>query len=97
MLGVTREDTLQLSNGTVLHAIPELEKYWAFNVKTGDQYDLNESAYFLLTLFSEPMTVFKALLSFANKYELADRQVDEDCLPLLTQYLNDGIFERSLK
>jgi hypothetical protein len=94
MLDVTREDTLQLSNAIAFHAIPELEKYWAFNVETGDQYDLNESAYFLLSLFSEPTVVLKALIDFSNIYELSINEVDEDCLPILSQYLNEGLFER---
>jgi len=94
MLGVTRNDILQLSKGIVLHAISELEKCWAFNVETGDQYDLNSSAYFLLTRFVEPTSVNAALRDFTKTYELSDQEAAKDCLPLLSQYLEDGLFER---
>lgn len=86
MLAVDNESTLQLDDAIVLHAIPELDKYWAFNIESGDQYTLNDSAFYLLTQFRDLTKVSAALANFAANFAINVETAAEDGLPLLNDY-----------
>lgn len=86
MLGVGMEMVLQLDDSVVLHAIPELEKYWAFNIENGDQYSLNDSAFYLLLLFRYPKKVSEGVAEFAANFEIDIDTAEKDCIPLLNEY-----------
>lgn len=94
MLEVNQDDVLELSEDVVLHAIPELGKFWAFRVEDGDQYELNETAHFLLSLFREPTDISAAIAAFANRFDQDVVTSEQDCIPLLGQYLEEGLFQR---
>lgn len=93
MLAVTKDSTLQLDDAIVLHAIPELEKYWAFNIESGDQYTLNDSAFYLLSLFRDPKKVTTALADFSGHYDIDVATAEEDGLPLLNDYKSQKFFK----
>lgn len=86
MLVIDKESNLQLDESIVLHSIPELDKYWAFNIESGDQYTLNHSAFYLLALFRNTNNVKTALIEFAEFFGVNSDIADEDCLPLLRDY-----------
>ncbi len=86
MLVIVKESNLQLDDSIVLHCIPELDKYWAFNIESGDQYTLNHSAFYLLSLFKDIKTVRTALIEFADYFGVNSNVAAEDCLPLLIEY-----------
>lgn len=93
MLAVNIDTVLQLSDAIVLHAIPELDKYWAFNIEIGDQYTLNDSAFFLLSQFREQKEVRSVLAEFAAHYDVNLETAEEDSLPLLNDYYNRKFFK----
>lgn len=97
MLEVSLHEVLRLEEGIVLHAIPELQKYWAFHVESGDQYELNESAYVLLAQFHEPRLVASGLQSFCERFNVDMHTAETDCVPLLGQYLVAGVFTKEAK
>jgi len=94
VLEVKQGDILELSEDVVLHAIPELDKFWAFRVEAGDQYELNETAYFLLSQFREPLNIGAAIAAFAARFDKDMGSCENDCIPLLGQYLEEGLFQR---
>ena len=94
MLDLTREDILVLTEDAAIHAIPELDKYWAFNMQTGDQYTLNETAHFILSHFGEPTSVGKVLAHFMAEFDVLPRTGEKDFLEILAEYLNEGILTR---
>ncbi len=94
MLDLTREDILVLTEDAAIHAIPELDKYWAFNMQTGDQYTLNETAHFVLSHFGEPTPVGKVLVHFMAEFDVLPRTGEKDFLEILAEYLNEGILTR---
>jgi hypothetical protein len=93
MLEVKKGDILELNDDVVIHGIPELEKFWAFNLKTGDQYSLSESAYFLLTGFDEPGSIETAADRMANEYNISNEIAEQDCLDIISQYLDEGLLK----
>ena len=94
MLDLTREDVLVLAEDAAIHAIPELDKYWAFNKQTGDQYTLNETAYFVLSHFGEPTSVGKVLDHFMAEFDVLPRTGEKDFLEILSKYLHEEILTR---
>ncbi len=94
MLDLTREDILVLTVDAAIHAITELDKYWAFNVQTGDQYTLNETAHFVLSHFGEPTSVGTVLDHFMAEFDVLPRTGEKDVLEILSKYLNEGILTR---
>lgn len=93
MLALNMDTVLQLADEVVLHAIPELEKYWAFNIENGDQYTLNDTAFYLLTQFREGKTVGDAIAKLAANYDISLQTAEEDALPLLNDYCNIIFFK----
>lgn len=97
MLEVKRDDVIQLSENVVLHAIPDLDKFWVFCVDSGDHYELNESAYFLLSQFCDPCEVSVGLNAFRKNFNVDEKTAEADCLPLLGRYIKEGIFVKGGK
>ena len=94
MLDLSREDVLVLAEDAAIHAIPDLEKYWAFNTQTGDQYTLNETAHFILSHFGEATSIGKVLDHFMAEFDVPQKAGEKDVLEILAEYLNEGILIR---
>ncbi len=94
MLEVKKEDLLELHDHVVIHGIEELDKFWAFNLQTGDQYTLSETAYFLLTRFDRPESVRGALSILSKEYEISYNDAEKNCLEIIAQYLEEGLLKR---
>jgi hypothetical protein len=48
MLEVTNKRQLAMSDNILIQGIPELDHFYAFNVKDGDHFKLNRTAYWVL-------------------------------------------------
>ena len=94
MLDLSKKDTLELDENVVIHGIPGLEKFWAFNLQTGDQYTLNETAHFILSHFGEATSIGKVLDHFMAEFDVPPKAGKKDVLEILTEYLNEGILIR---
>lgn len=94
MLDLNKEDTFELDENVVIHGIPELEKFWAFNLQTGDQYTLNETAHFILTHFGDPTSVNMVLDHFFKEFDVSPKAGEKDVLEILSEYLEEGILTR---
>jgi len=93
MLEVKRNELLELNDDVVIHGIPELEKFWAFNLQTGDQYSLSETAYFLLAGFDEPGSIEMAANRLSGEYNISSDTAEQDCLDIISQYLGEGLLK----
>jgi hypothetical protein len=93
MLEVKKEDLLELSDDVVVHGIPELEKFWAFNLQTGDQYTLSETAHFLLSTFDKPECFKDALRKLAEEYDIPYETAKMDCQEIISRYLEEGLLK----
>ncbi len=76
MLEVTDNSTWVLSKDFVLKSLdPEKGPFWLFNIQTGSYYELNKTAYFILSCFDKINTIKIVLDSFIIKYLEVDKDI----------------------
>jgi hypothetical protein len=93
MLEINDKSCLTLLDSSVLQSIPELDHYYAFDTFSGEQYQLNESAYWVLNKIGKGIS-FKELLSrFASEYDLDEEVSRKDLLDVLQFALNNNIIK----
>jgi len=94
MLEVNTNLVLQLNADVLLHSIEDLDKYWAFNIRSGDHYSLNESAYFLLLEFKQPRRIRAVLNKFKIEYDLTSAVANADGLEMIIEFLDKELLTR---
>ncbi len=70
MLALKPDTRLVLGEDIMIQALPELDHYYAFNVKNGDHFELNHTAYWVLEAIGQGVTLTELTPSFANRFEL---------------------------
>ena len=80
---------LQLNEDIVLRGVSN--KYWALNVKNGNQYRLNEVAHFLLNCFREPKPIKLSLDEIMQEYRVEREQLLKDCESVLQIAIDNDI------
>lgn len=93
MLEVTDNSTWVLSKDFVLKSLdPEKGPFWVFDVQTGSYYELNKTAYFILSCFDKINTIKNVLDSFIIKY----LEVDKDILVKDFIETTDGLIAKKI-
>ena len=85
------ECVLKLSKDIVLRKL--VDKYWALNVKSGAQYRLNETAYFMLDRLRSAMSVAQLIEEVLNEYDVDRAKPEKDCGTVLNFALTNGLVE----
>lgn len=67
------------------------DKYWALDVSTGNQYKLNEIAYFILNLFRIPQSIEQVLERVLIEYNVTRDQLIVDCDKVLQIAIEQNI------
>lgn len=69
MLEITTDRTWILKKDFVLKNL-DLEKgpFWLFNIQNGSYFELNKTAYFILSCFDRKNTLISVLDTFISKY-----------------------------
>ena len=80
---------LQLNEDIVLRGVSD--KYWALNVKNGNQYKLNDVAYFLLSCFREPKSVKLSLEEIMREYRVEYERILKDSESVLQIAIDNNI------
>ncbi len=76
MLEVTDNSICLLSKDFILKSLdPEKGPFWVFNVQTGSYFELNKTAYFILSCFDKINTIKNVLDSFIIKYLEVDKDI----------------------
>jgi hypothetical protein len=78
MLALTPDLRLALSEDVMLQAIPELEHYFAFDVRSGEQFRLNRTAHWVLEAIGREATFGEFLERFAEEFDLDREQASRD-------------------
>jgi len=89
------DKVLQLKEDFILY---ELEggkgMFWLFNIENGDSVRLNETSYYILSLFDGHKSIGEIRKYFLNKYQSMDSDtISEDFEELLNKMEKEGIFE----
>ncbi|MBO5168928.1 MAG: PqqD family protein [Phascolarctobacterium sp.] len=81
----------QLNEKIVLRKIDN--KCWALNIENGNQYRLNEVAYFILDLFREPVSVEAIVSVVGNEYAVDRERLIADCSSMVQYAVDKNILK----
>lgn len=71
----------QLEKQIVLRGLSD--KFWALDTASGNQYKLNEVAYYILNLLRTPMTAERLIEEILKTYDVSREKVVIDCSAVL--------------
>jgi hypothetical protein len=83
MLALKPDTRLTLEEDIMLQAIPEIDHYYAFNIKNGDHFELNETAHWLLDEIGQAVTLHDLKQRFAERFELTKEQAEKDLIEVI--------------
>lgn len=95
MLEINLKDTFALSDNIFLQRISELEKYWVFNIETGEHYSLNQTSYWILEKLAESSPAKTVLKDFIEHFDVDENQGKNDFVEIIKGFLNEGIIYQS--
>lgn len=93
MLAIKEETRLTLGDGIALQAIPELDHYYAFNTISGDQFQLNHTAYWVLEAIQDGVDFHNLLTKFASAFDLNENEGKRDLIEVLNFAFDNKIIK----
>ena len=95
MLEINQNDSFILAENIFLQKITELEKYWVFNIDTGEHYTLNETSYWILEQIAEKLPAKNILKDFLGNFDVDENQGKNDFVEIVNGFLTEGIINRA--
>ncbi len=97
MLAIKPTTRFALEDNITLQGISELDHYYAFDTKSGDQFQLNHTAHWVLKSIGSS-TIFQELLDkFAKVYELQQDTAKEDLSDIIRNAFENHIIKEVVK
>jgi hypothetical protein len=93
MLVLKPDTRLAFGEDITIQAIPELDHYYAFNIKNGDHFELNHTAYWVLEAIGDGVTLAELKPGFAKRFELNAEIAEND----LAEVIRFGIENHIIK
>jgi len=81
---------LELADSIRLKHLEADNSYWAFDLKSGAHYELNETAFLLLQLIKEERSS-EAVQNLAQEFDVEEAQVVNDLAELLSVLETEGL------
>lgn len=97
MLEINEDDVYCLSENIFLHKITELEKYWVFNIDSGEHYSLNETSFWILERIAGIVPLNSILEEFLETFDVDKKQGKNDFFEVITGFLNERIIKEDKK
>lgn len=94
MLEIKEDTKFRINEGFVLHQVEELDKYWLFDIKTGDIFNLNEVSSYILQKLNEPVSFTSLVLDVLDRFEVEEDTVRHDVTDTLEELLNEDIISK---
>lgn len=94
MLEIDQDNTFILAENIFLQKISELEKFWVFNIDTGEHYTLNETSYWILEQIVESLPIKNIFMNFLGNFDVDENQGKDDFNEIVNNFLNEGIIKR---
>lgn len=69
------------------------EKYWALSTTTGNQYKLNEVAYYILNELTDPKSIIELVYAATTVYKVSKQEFTDDCNALIEGAVKSGLVE----
>jgi len=97
MLEINQDNTFILAENIFLQKISELDKYWVFNIDTGEHYTLNETSYWILEQIAESLPIRSIMKNFLGNFDVAKNQGKDDFNEIINNFIKEGIIRRREK
>lgn len=94
MLELESNATFALEEGIVLHSLPDQDWYHAFNIRTGDQFQLNKTSFWVLEKISTGIEWLSLRDDFLCTFEVTSEQGEADLQGLVSDLYNQKIIRR---
>ena len=95
MLEINQNDSFILAENIFLQKITELEKYWVFNIDTGEHYSLNETSYWILEQIAGSLPIKSVFVNFLDNFDVDENRGKDDFEEIITDFLKEGIINRA--
>lgn len=96
MLALNPDSRFELGEDILLQALPELDHYYAFNTKDGDNFKLNHTAHWVLATIGSGVNYSELLQEYSQKYDLDGKTVEQDLKEVL-QYASENKIIKEVK
>ena len=93
MLEINQNDSFILAENIFLQKITELEKYWDFNIDTGEHNSLNETSYWILEQIAGSLPLKSVFMNFLDNFDVDENQGKDDFEEIITGFLKEGIIK----
>jgi len=93
MLAIKKDACLALGDSIILQAIPELDHYYAFDTISGDQFQINHTAYWVLEAIQDGIDFQNLLTKFASAFDLNENEGKGDLMEVLNFALDNKIIK----
>ena len=93
MLEVTSNSQLAMSDQVLIQGVPELDHFYAFNVKDGDHFKLNHTAYWVLETIGRGLRFEDLLTMYMEKYKVGSDIAEKDLNELIRFALKSNIIK----
>ena len=93
MLEIKPGTQFALEEGITIQAIAELDHYYAFNISTGDQFQLNHTSHWVLESIERGISFQKLIYKFGENFDLSSDKAKEDLMELIQFALKSDIIK----
>jgi hypothetical protein len=94
MLEIKPQDRFKLNEEFVIHQIEELDKYWLFNIITGDIFKLNDVSMSILQGLREGKSYESLVSGLLQQFDVMEDRAKQDVQKILLQFLNEKIISQ---
>lgn len=91
MLEINPLARYKLNEDFVLHQIEELDKYWLFNIVTGDIFKLNDVSMFILQGLRQDKSFGSLVSGLLQQYDVSENRAQKDVHKILLKFKNEKI------
>lgn len=93
MLALNPDSRFELEEDILLQALPELDHYYAFNTKDGDNFKLNHTAHWVLAAIGSGMNYSELLEGFSREFDSEVKTAEQDLKEVLQYALENKIIK----
>jgi len=96
---IVDKTVMELADNQFLYKLGDSLR-WLFNIDTGEYYKLNESSFFVLSLFDGKKTVDEIQTIYVNKYssnKIKEKALLRDFKELLKQLISNNVLVKIKK
>lgn len=97
MLEIAPEARYSLSTDITIRSLPEMDRYYAFNIKTGDHFQLNATAQWVLEQIASGISYSELLNRFSVNFGVDLENSRQDLLEVIDCALGNKLIKEGAR